>query len=129
MYNKRAPENQFLCGNAMVCPPVRRDIPRALRVDYFRTSRQTMLQGTLVKMLEILLAILFIHVLKFESLFKFFITRHWTPISSPRFSSNQYETLHRCYKHIEDVHETLHRCYKHIEDVHVTFSRQENHFR
>ena len=84
------------------------------------------------------------------------------------------ETLHRCYKHIEDVHvtfsrqennfwqnygildldnfqvrlqywvtslcnqllpafssnqfETLHRCYKHIEDVHVTFCRQENHF-
>ena len=30
------------------------------------------------------------------------------------FSSNQFETLHRCYKHIEDVH--------------VTFSRQENHF-
>ena len=82
--------------------------------------------------------------------------------------------IHRCYKHIEDVHvtfsrqenhfwqnygildldnfqvrlqywvaslynqllpqyssnqfETLHRCYKRIEDVHVTFSRQENHF-
>ena len=32
----------------------------------------------------------------------------------PEFSSNQFETLHRCYKHIEDVH--------------VTFSRQENHF-
>ena len=92
----------------------------------------------------------------------------------PEFSSNQFETLHRCYKHIEDVHvtfsrqennfwqnygildldnfqvrlpywvaslcnqllpefsnnqfETLHRCYKHIEDVHVTFSRQENNF-
>ena len=30
------------------------------------------------------------------------------------FSSNQFETLDRCYKHIEDVH--------------VTFSRQENHF-
>ena len=30
------------------------------------------------------------------------------------FSSNQFETLHRCYKHIEDVH--------------VTFNRQENHF-
>ena len=24
--------------------------------------------------------------------------------------------------------ETLHRCYKHIEDVHVTFSRQEIKF-
>ena len=92
----------------------------------------------------------------------------------PEFSSNQFETLHRCYKHIEDVHvtfsrqennfrqnygildldnfqvrlqygvaslcnqlltefsinqfETMHRCYKHIEDVHVTFSRQENDF-
>ena len=32
----------------------------------------------------------------------------------PEFSSNQVETLHRCYKHIEDVH--------------VTFSRQENNF-
>ena len=32
----------------------------------------------------------------------------------PEFSSNQFETFHRCYKHIEDVH--------------VTFSRQENHF-
>ena len=32
----------------------------------------------------------------------------------PEFSSNQFETLHRCYKHIEDVH--------------VTFSRQENNF-
>ena len=31
----------------------------------------------------------------------------------PEFSSNQFETLHRCYKHIEDVH--------------VTFSRLENH--
>ena len=30
------------------------------------------------------------------------------------FSSNQFETFHRCYKHIEDVH--------------VTFSRQENDF-
>ena len=30
------------------------------------------------------------------------------------FSSNQFETLHRCYKHFEDVH--------------VTFSRQENNF-
>ena len=91
----------------------------------------------------------------------------------PEFSSNQFETFHICYKHIEDVHvalsrqennfwqnydildlrlqvrlqywvaslcnqllpefssnqfETLHRCYKHIEDVHVTFSRQENNF-
>ena len=92
----------------------------------------------------------------------------------PEFSSNQFETLHRCYKHIEDVHvtfsrqennfwqnydildldnfqvrhqywvaslcnqllpefssnqfETLHRCYKHIVDVHMTFSRQENNF-
>ena len=92
----------------------------------------------------------------------------------PEFSSNQFETLHRYYKHIEDVHvtfsrqennfnknygildldnfqvrlqywvaslcnqllpdflsnrfETLHRCYKHIENVHVTFSRQENNF-
>ena len=90
------------------------------------------------------------------------------------FSSNQFETFHRCYKHIKDVHvtfsrqennflqnysildldnfqvrlqywvvslcnqllpdfsskqfETFHRCYKHIEDVHVTFSRQENNF-
>ena len=90
------------------------------------------------------------------------------------FSSDQFETLHRYYKHIEDVHvvfsrqennfrriygildldnfqvrlqygvaslcnqllpefssnqfETLHRCYKHIENVHVTFSRQENNF-
>ena len=25
----------------------------------------------------------------------------------PEFSSNQFETLHRCYKHIEDVHVTL----------------------
>ena len=87
---------------------------------------------------------------------------------------NQFETFHRCYKHIEGVRvifsrqenlfwqnycildldnfhiwlqywvasfcnqflpeyssnqfETLHRCYKHIEDVHVTFSGQENHF-
>ena len=32
----------------------------------------------------------------------------------PEFSSNQFETLHRCYKHIQDVH--------------VTFSRQENNF-
>ena len=32
----------------------------------------------------------------------------------PEFSSNQFETFHRCYKHIEDVH--------------ATFSRQENHF-
>ena len=32
----------------------------------------------------------------------------------PEFSRNQFETLHRCYKHIEDVH--------------VTFSRQENDF-
>ena len=30
----------------------------------------------------------------------------------PEFSSNQFKTVHRCYKHIEDVH--------------VTFSRQEN---
>ena len=90
------------------------------------------------------------------------------------FSGNQFETLHKCYKHIEDVHvtfsrqennfshnygildlynfqvrlqygvaslcnqlipefsssqfETLYRCYKHIEHVHVTFSRQENNF-
>ena len=33
----------------------------------------------------------------------------------PEFSSNQFETMHRCYEHIEDVH--------------VTCSRQENHFR
>ena len=92
----------------------------------------------------------------------------------PEFSSNQFQTLHKCYNHIEDVHvtfsrqenhfwqnysildldnfqvrlqygvaslcnqllpelssnqfETLHRCYKCIENVHVTFSRQENHF-
>ena len=92
----------------------------------------------------------------------------------PEFSSNQFETLDRCYKYIEDVHvtfirqennfwqnngifdldnfqvrlqygvaslcnqllpefssnqfETFHRCYKHIEDVHVTFIRQENNF-
>ena len=32
----------------------------------------------------------------------------------PGFASNQFETLHRCYKHNEDVH--------------VTFSKQENHF-
>ena len=32
----------------------------------------------------------------------------------PEFSSNQFETLHRSFKHIEDVH--------------VTFSRQENNF-
>ena len=90
------------------------------------------------------------------------------------FSSNQFETFHRCYKHIEDVHvtfskhennvwqnygildlnnfqvrlqygearlcnqllpefssnhfETFHRSYKHIENVHVTFSRHENNF-
>ena len=84
----------------------------------------------------------------------------------PKFSSNQFETFHVCYEHIEDVHvnlsrqennfwqnysildldnfqvrlqywvaslwnqllpeftsnQTVHRCYKHIEDVHVTFS-------
>ena len=91
------------------------------------------------------------------------------------FPSNQFETLHRCYKHKEDVHmifskqennfrqnysilhldnfqarlqygvaslcnqllpefssnqfETFQRCYKHIENVHVAFSRQENNFR
>ena len=32
----------------------------------------------------------------------------------PEFSSNQFETMHRYYKNIEDVH--------------VTFSRQENNF-
>ena len=32
----------------------------------------------------------------------------------PEFSSNQFETLNRCYKHIEDVY--------------VTFSRQESNF-
>ena len=32
----------------------------------------------------------------------------------PEFSSNQFETLHRCWKHIEDVH--------------MTFSRQESNF-
>ena len=32
----------------------------------------------------------------------------------PEFFSNQFETLHRCYKHFEDMH--------------VIFSRQENHF-
>ena len=32
----------------------------------------------------------------------------------PEFSSNQFEILHRCYKHIENVH--------------VTFSRQGNNF-
>ena len=32
----------------------------------------------------------------------------------PEFSSNQFETLHRCHKHIEDVH--------------VTLCRQENNF-
>ena len=32
----------------------------------------------------------------------------------PEFSSNQFETFHRCYKYIEDVH--------------VNFSRQENSF-
>ena len=32
----------------------------------------------------------------------------------PEFSSNRFETFHRCYKHIEDVH--------------VTFSWQENNF-
>ena len=87
---------------------------------------------------------------------------------------NQFETLHRCFKHNEDVHvtfsrqenyfwqnygildldkfqvmlqfwvaslckqllpgfgsnqfETLHRWYKHNEDLHMTFSRQENNF-
>ena len=92
----------------------------------------------------------------------------------PEFSSNQFEAMHRCYKHIEDVHvtfsrqennfwqnygisdldnfqvrlqygvailcnqllpefssnqfEALHRCNKHIENVHVTLSRQENNF-
>ena len=25
----------------------------------------------------------------------------------PEFSSNQFETFHRCYKHIENVHVTL----------------------
>ena len=33
----------------------------------------------------------------------------------PEFSSNQSETLHRCYKHIENMH--------------VVFSRQKNNFR
>ena len=92
----------------------------------------------------------------------------------PGFASNQFEILHRCYKHNEDVHvtcsrqerkfwqnygildldifqvwlqrkvaslcnqllpefssnqfETVHRCYKHNEDVHMTFSRQERKF-
>ena len=32
----------------------------------------------------------------------------------PEFSSNQFETFHRCYKRIEYVH--------------VTFSKQENNF-
>ena len=32
----------------------------------------------------------------------------------PEFSSNQFETMHRCYKHIEDVH--------------VTFCKQGNNF-
>ena len=32
----------------------------------------------------------------------------------PGFSINQFETLHRCYKHIEDMH--------------MTFSKQENNF-
>ena len=32
----------------------------------------------------------------------------------PGFSSNQFETLHRCYKHVEDVH--------------VTFSKQDKYF-
>ena len=32
----------------------------------------------------------------------------------PRFASNQFKTLHRFYKHIEDVH--------------IIFSKQENHF-
>ena len=32
----------------------------------------------------------------------------------PEFSTNQFETFHICYKHIENVH--------------VTFSRQENNF-
>ena len=32
----------------------------------------------------------------------------------PEFSIDQFETFHRCYKHIEDVH--------------MTFSRQENNF-
>ena len=27
----------------------------------------------------------------------------------PEFSSNQFETLHRCYKHIENVHVTVSR--------------------
>ena len=27
----------------------------------------------------------------------------------PGFSSNEFETLHRCYKHIEDVHVTFGR--------------------
>ena len=56
----------------------------------------------------------------------------------PEFSSNQFETLHRCYQHIQDVHvslcnqllpqfssnqfETFHKCYKHIEDVHMTLA-------
>ena len=34
--------------------------------------------------------------------------------NSPRVSNNQFETLHRCHKHIEDVH--------------VSFCRQENNF-
>ena len=32
----------------------------------------------------------------------------------PGFASNQFETLHKCYKHNEDVH--------------VTISKKENHF-
>ena len=35
-------------------------------------------------------------------------------INFSQFSSNQFETLHRCYKHTENVHETS--------------SRQENNF-
>ena len=91
----------------------------------------------------------------------------------PGFARNQFETMHICYKHNENVHmifskkennssqnygildldnfqvrlqygvaklcnqflpefssnqfETFHRYYKHLENVHVTFSRQENY--
>ena len=44
----------------------------------------------------------------------------------------QYGVANLCNQHLPEFlsnqFETLHRCHKHIENVLVTFSRQENHF-
>ena len=43
----------------------------------------------------------------------------------PEFSSNKFETLHRCYKHIEDVHVTLSRQVKKKFDKITTFGLRQ----